>query len=110
MTHARFTTRRQAEDYAATCAKARGYPARGVHVGGGIHVALGDTPGPGWTTAFADVVEHPDGDAFAVLALDANAEERARLTPAERADVTAKRAAAQPLDETWTQREEARKP
>lgn len=111
MTHARFATQRAAEDYAALCTKARGYPVRGVHVGGGRHVTLGDTPGPGWTTAFADVIEHPDGNAFAVLALDASAEERARLTTAERTEVAAKRAAAEPLDETWTRTEqETRKP
>lgn len=52
-------TKATVEAYAAAVSKVLGLPRRGTPIGGGRHVPDCDTPGPGWTTAWATVRQHP---------------------------------------------------
>ena len=80
--------------------KARGLPVKGVHVGGGRHVAMTDNPAsPGWTLHVAEAREHPTQKGTWAYPVEDIPE--GRLTEGARATVQARKAGAGELDETW---------
>lgn len=81
-------------------AKAHGLPRKGVHVGGGRHVAMTDDPrSPGWTLHVAEPREHPRTKGTWAYPVEDIPEEK--LDAEERAMVQARKAAAGELDGTW---------
>jgi hypothetical protein len=69
-------------------------PSKGVHVGGGVHVRMLDTPSPGWTTAMVAPQERTEGSGdYTVPGIrDASVVDpikRARLTRAEQDEMDA---------------------
>jgi hypothetical protein len=93
-------TRSSCEAYEALCRKALELPSRGVHVGGGRHVTIPlAPPGPGWTTAWADVRKHPDRDEYAVLVLPNPSTDK--LSAGEVQSLADAEAVAVELDASW---------
>ena len=96
MTHVVFTVEAEADAYEALCNKSRGYPSKGRHVGGGVHVAISDTPGVGWTLTHGKR-KHPTRGEWAVEAV----EPAGKLSAAEETELAAKYAARQALNASW---------
>lgn len=68
-------TKKECEDLRQAESDARGLPVRGKNVGGGRHVELGDTPGPGWTIHINDLIKHPTKDEYAYPTSDLKEED-----------------------------------
>jgi hypothetical protein len=96
-----FTVRADATAYESLCRRALAIPHhRHRHIGGGRHVDVHPAiPGPGWTTAWSDVQEHPTRTEFAVAALDPTRETAA--TTQERTTLETRYASRQTLDASW---------
>jgi type IV secretory pathway protease TraF len=113
MTYRVVTSRAEAAAVEQTQDKLLGYPRVGVHVGGGVHVAMpatwdgtGSVP-VGWTSYRGSGRQHPVRQEFAVLvdpectAALANGR-RARLTAQEQTKMAADVAAAIELPADWS--------
>lgn len=106
-----ITTEADARATQAAQDKLLGYPARGTHVGAGVHVPMpdtwdgtGDCP-PGWTATHARVEKHPARDEWAVeLHPDLPGEvtrNGGRLTAGERGQLLAASMVARDLPADW---------
>ena len=103
--HVIFTKRADAEAYKALRDRALGYPSRAVDIHGN---PVGDATegGLGWTTTHQEIVEHPNGNKCACATIDIDTDPRAlqnkdKLSSAEKAEMRAKHADREDLDETW---------
>jgi len=83
-------------------------PIKGHHVGGGRHVELGDTPGPGWTIYRYGVRRHPTKSLWAypidTALIAARTAKAATMTVAEEGELDDAIAGATALDATWDEK------
>jgi len=106
MKHLTRATKAAIVKYQRLCAKLEGYPCKGVHVGGGKHVELGNEAGPGWTTQHDGIRQHPKLRRWSIRAVDVSMRRCKRLTDAEKESLKTYYRSAVKLDETWTVEDE----
>lgn len=102
-----FNSTVDAEAYQSTVDKLMGWPAPGVHIGGGRHVDMTTPERLGWTIHEDEVRKHPSKAQWRHLSVDPDERgDKAKLSEGELAQLRAQKPLEQELGEDWDEQGE----